>query len=882
MMRPFAAGLLSLILIGSTVAAEPTFHGKTFAEWKTQLEKGTSQERGRAAMALGLGPFGKKAVPLLVNALQEKDPHARRCAIVALRELGSDAEPAIAALAVLLHKSEEEQYSAVCMALGNIGSAAIPVLLAAAATAESEIERSRIALALQHIGKPALPALEKVLLEGEQRELAASVICRLDDGAAPALSSLIRALASREPGVRSNVLETLARLGPKAEPALPVLLKRLEDKEDRHGAAQALVAIGKPAWPALRRVLDKGSPAVRRVVLYCLRPDWDEALPRLLDELKKGDEATKDAVGQALARFGLDLPDRLPLTRDFLTNPDPLVRATIYGSCFQCERLVCDEAFCVAALALLDPSTDITGLHFAFHYLERIPESVLSVYLTALKDRRPEVRARSANRLGRQQFDNPAVEIALCEALRDEEETVRAAAAFALGRLGPRTRRIAEVHASRVVDRVVIALQARLHDGDERVRASAAIALCRVGYPTDALVRQAARLMTELHALTDEAGRALLECADLAAAAIPILIKGLEHSDFRVRQQIARTLGSLGPVARAAVPALTLAMKDHDTRTEAILALSRIGPAGISVLVRVLEGQSAEDKHEVFWALLHQTAGAAKLAPAVEKLLGDPDAKLRESAKDFLLEHEAFSEPLRKALTDDLQSENSQSRFRASWRLRYFRSKAAASIPALKLSLLDTGADVRSYAVGSLAAIDPTGKVVLPSLLDALTDREEVVRQLTVIALGDMGPPANAGLAGIREALKDRAESVRIEAALALWRISGREEEAMLALKALQRDSRSSLRVEAIEYMRQIEKKREQLDMLARLIGEEDQTTRGRAAGVLIEIGEEARVVLPAIAVWTKHPSVAIRRDAFWVQYELTRKPTGKRSWPQE
>jgi hypothetical protein len=99
--------MLALGLTGIVAAAEPTFHGKTFAEWNAQLGKGTSQERGRAAMALGLGPFGKEAVPDLIKALEDRDEHVRHCAVAALSEVGPDAKEAMPVLAVLLGREKD-------------------------------------------------------------------------------------------------------------------------------------------------------------------------------------------------------------------------------------------------------------------------------------------------------------------------------------------------------------------------------------------------------------------------------------------------------------------------------------------------------------------------------------------------------------------------------------------------------------------------------------------------------------------------------------------------------------------------------------------------------------------------------------------------------
>ena len=92
----------------------------------------------------------------------------------------------------------------------------------------------------------------------------------------------------------------------------------------------------------------------------------------------------------------------------------------------------------------------------------------------------------------------------------------------------------------------------------------------------------------------------------------------------------------------------------------------------------------------------------------------------------------------------------------------------------------------------------------------------------------------------------------------------------MLALKSLYRHGKGEIRAQAIDHMRKIEKKREQLDMLVRLVEDEDQTVGSAAAAHLFMLEEEAREVLPAITALTKHRSVAVRRNAFTIQRALT------------
>jgi len=63
-----------------------------------------------------------------------------------------------------------------------------------------------------------------------------------------------------------------------------------------------------------------------------------------------------------------------------------------------------------------------------------------------------------------------------------------------------------------------------------------------------------------------------------SADAIPVLLEALESEDIERRRAAATTLGSLGPIAKSAVPALQKALNDHEIAVEAAEALNRISP----------------------------------------------------------------------------------------------------------------------------------------------------------------------------------------------------------------------------------------------------------------------------------------------------------------
>lgn len=82
------------------------------------------------------------------------------------------------------------------------------------------------------------------------RETAADALARIGDAAVP---SLVETLQDPDRDVRAQAARALARMGPRAEPAIPALIAALNDsdKEVRMGAARALGQIGPAASEAV-------------------------------------------------------------------------------------------------------------------------------------------------------------------------------------------------------------------------------------------------------------------------------------------------------------------------------------------------------------------------------------------------------------------------------------------------------------------------------------------------------------------------------------------------------------------------------------------------------------------------------------------------------
>ena len=88
---------------------------------------------------------------------------------------------------------------------------------------------------------------------------------------------------------------------------------------------------------------------------------------------------------------------------------------------------------------------------------------------------------------------------------------------------------------------------------------------------------------------TDEA---VLEKAECGGAVTALLRYALESEHVPVRWKAAEALGSMGPEAKEAIPALAKALRDMSFQARAAEALSKMGPEAVPVLIEALGDES--------------------------------------------------------------------------------------------------------------------------------------------------------------------------------------------------------------------------------------------------------------------------------------------------
>jgi HEAT repeat protein len=284
-------------------------------------------------LALGtaeaLGSVGPDAVQVLAEALTNRNTTVRTAALSGLWELGTNAEPAVAAVSAACHDPDV-----------NIQRKAVEVLGAIS------------------LNKPesAFPALIETLHAGDPmlRAFAVHSLASLGkDEPDRVLALVMEGLEDSDAGVRGASTMVAVGMGERAKAAVPKLLEMLNDPDETVPAALALREIlgadcvlpiaraltnqipqvqarmilmmarfetnAEPAVPILVDFVNSTNPAVRSATILTLgriRCEAGLVVPRLIECLTNENPRTQHAAAASLAAFGTEAAAAVPLLRE--------------------------------------------------------------------------------------------------------------------------------------------------------------------------------------------------------------------------------------------------------------------------------------------------------------------------------------------------------------------------------------------------------------------------------------------------------------------------------------------------------------------------------------------------------------------------------------
>jgi len=594
---------------------------------------------------------------------------------------------------------------------------------------------------------------EQPVRKSAERQLIDQIDDIGDRGAAAAesLPMLEESLAHASPEVRWHAARSMGLIGKDALPCIPNLVDRLQD-EDPLVVAQAATAIGRikeddgtsdgpptanppsasyqAALEALVKTVAHADARVRRAALLSikrLQPDREELADLLGSMLADSEPSVVMAALRSVADVG---PPAVPFLAESLQRPKGRYWAAV--ALAEMGPLAVEAADeLVAALAEADP----------------VEKMQILLALAAIGEPAGKAATPLVEMLESGAAASMALEVPLVYALGQ----LRVEAAHEpLGRLLDSNDSILAGTAAWA--------RARIHpDAPEEV----AMAVDRLlkGTASDSpVIRQGT-----LSALADLSEEVTKQDAGRLAS---VFGKSLADPEVPVRMAGAESLARLGGDA---VPALLEAVEDPQRRLIAIDVLGSLGPLAkdaVPVLVRLLGDADAVVRADAAFALGGIGTDAAEAVPALIELLKKSVAARAEGPQQPAEEQ------------DNGGHDHGPPTYTAAYALGRIGPAAREAMPALQ-GLLDSG-DPLLATVGVWSALQiepdsaPLRSRAVPLLTQALKDEHDLVRLEASVALGEIGKPARETLEMLEiVAEDDPVPTVRTAAGDALRKLRG-------------------------------------------------------------------------------------------------------------
>ena len=626
---------------------------------------------------------------------------------------------------------------------------------------------------------------------------------------APAdVAKLAEQLAASDRDARREAGYRLEKLGPAARPALPALIRAIEDSDKQvwSNALAAIAAIGPDAAEAIPQLVDaldsrKGTDYRQRDksqklmrAAHALARIGDAARPALIGALKADDTGLRLGAAKALGGMGAHASDAIPALIENLGHADEDLRNEVIGTL----GLIGGDAVAPLAKSLSWPEPKIRiGSARALAEIGLPASSAGPELLTRLAaEKEQDVRIAWLGVLPRFGLPQEKIVAPLMRAFREGDEQLRSAALNGLLLIRP------------AENAAVPAIAAMLNDPQPAVVERAALALGRFGVAAKAalpaLVNGASRNDTcrpaFIAALTEIGGPAVPEVmrqieklppaslnrdhwaikllSGISAAGLPELMKALDSPAASVRVAALGALNELGEQSREARPAVLKLTTDADpsVRATALSALVSMATDTGSTLKKIEAAlRDSEPVVRLYAATAAGSLGqtARGLAGALTPLLDDKDASVRAAALRAAGALGSNDPALTKRLSASLDDPATRSAALASLAKTGADAETAAKLPDLypksekadRLAILSAlGASAASESAGLFAA--------------ALKDPDAEIRA-TALHASVKAHPGAASLHALTDALRDPQVSVRRAAAEILGQIGDKEPDAI-------------------------------------------------------------------------------------------------------
>jgi HEAT repeat protein len=702
-----------------------------------QMKTGDREVRREATFQLErLGPKGREALPLLLNALDDPDKQIWSNAVAAIAAMGPEAKDAIPKLLEGLdsrksrgnrprEKSQALMRSA--YALSRIGPAAIPPLIEALSADDTAL-RQGAAKALGGMGdgaKEAVPALVKNLghWDADVRSEVAEALSLIGP---EALKPVSEALNGPEPKLREGAAKALASMGRAAAPAAPTLLKAVGAEQESSARAAMLIALPKiglpPAssLPPLVAALRDSKEDLRHAAVNALllvRPAADTVVPALIPLLKDADAGTAQRAAYVLGRCGVAARAAVPaLVQAIRQTPAP-AKAALIEAVTQIGAPAIPE---LLALAKTEKVDALLRGHWVVAALKNVGIVGLGELSKGLED--PALPVRLVALLALIEMGSEAREVATAAVAltTDADPLMRATAQRALVAL--------DLEPSRALEKI----EAGLRDPSPMVRAAAADSARSLG-------KDARPLTATLSALLDDSDANVRGAAIRATVAVGgVSSKNVERfasglGDAGTREAALEALAQLGS---AAAPAISKVAQLYAEATPAMRRkiLPVLGNAGAGIEeARQLLGQALKDADDEVRAAAVRAASAAEVnADARVTLLiaslNDRAQVVRKAVAEMLsATAEKAADAARPAIAPLLELTKAEGD--RTFALDALRNLRVRDISSLTQALALSAPEVRAWACERVIKLGKAAKELEPVLEQLLSDKDDYVRR---------------------------------------------------------------------------------------------------------------------------------------------------------
>ena len=742
-------------------------------------------------------PTFQKENELLLKTLSAatKDPDAetRQAAMSHLLEIDADTifrmgKEAVPALSESLRSKDNSTRKQSLKILGDLGPLAIEAVPELVNVAAEEIP---------DVSYPALEALARVGAETDA-----------------ALEALLKAMKSKDAGMRKRAASRLGWISPLPDSAINALVGALSDGDspdhDQRSSLETRIVFPesfdgpvcsfaenslrrrKNAVQILTKALDHPDLNVRASaagLLGRMGPKAKDAIPKLIELTKLTKEILiRKRAAVALVQIGYDIKPAIPVLIGILTSGDDKwkreaasvvgqigneAHAAIPALMKALEKTPSPASWLIAGHQrefTPPPSAEMELLNNASYALVEIGEASLPALYKALRDPNAKTRERTAYVLylyaGRYPVEAKKALPALRQALKDDDESVRYCAAHAIANLG--------ANAESALPELIQGLQGK----DYQTQLACVTALEKMG--------ETAKLATKAlgAALSDKgfyvrwyAAKALVNIGPHGKTAIPSLIEATVAKDPDIRALAAEALGRMTPESKAAYPFLVKLLEDESTlvRTKVVAALGFMGPDAVPLLLAAMEDKERNVRLEAGKAL-------ARIKPPVQefkKLLQGPWG---EEVLHVLGQIGPAAVPL---LIDAMEDKEWSVRFGATRQLGELGKESASAIPRLLRLTKDEDRFLRKNAAQAIWKINGDAQPLISFLKDELqnTEKDSSFRKADamdiVITLDRDGKEVVPLLIGL---LNDEKPVVRIKAATTIWVIEKKHDKVLPVL----------------------------------------------------------------------------------------------------